>query len=175
MNNPAKIKNRLPLVLLVAAALAPLSIAQAGSWSFNLFSAPAALDTESPTGEYLQMTGAGTFDPDQGIVQASGAAVVFNAEDHPAPPLGPTLRGTWTATGIVSFTPDEGDHSGHLGGTLVLNVHFDLALGVIHPNAVLTIMEDGISVSEFGPDHEEYFTIPGTGGAIFHLHGKSEP
>jgi len=174
LNITINAKRAVSRILLLAALAAPVAAARADVWSFNLVGAPSALDEESPTGEYIVLTGAGTFDADQNTVQASGSAVVFNAEDHPAPPLGPTLRGTWHATGIVSFTPDEGAHAGHLGGTLVLNVHFDLALGAIAPNAALTIMEDGISVTEFGPDHEAYFALPG-GSAVFHLHGQSEP
>jgi hypothetical protein len=161
------------VALVLATLLAPLAVAQADSWSFNLIKAPTALFEESPTGEYIRLTGGGTFDPDTGTVQASGSATVFNAEDHPAPPLGPTLKGNWVATGIVSFTPDEGSNPGHLGGTLVLTVHFSLALGAIQPNAILTIMEDGIDVTAFGPDGEEFFALPG-GGALFHHHGEAE-
>lgn len=166
---------RLPTVaLLFAALLGSAAMAQAHVWSFNLINAPSALDEESKTGEYIQLTGAGTFDPDQGTVEASGSATVFNAFDHPAPPLGATLKGTWHATGFVSFSPDAGSNTGHLGGTLKIKVHFDLALGAEQPNATLTVMEDGIDVTGFGPDHEEYFALPG-GAALFHLHGNAEP
>jgi len=159
LNITINAKRALSRMLLLAALVAPVAAARADSWTFNLVGAPSALFDESPTGEYIRLTGAGTFDPVAGTVQASGSAVVFNAEDHPAPPLGPTLRGTWHATGFVSFVP----------GMLIISVHFDLALGAIHPNALLIVTEEGIQVTEFGPDHEGYTTMLG-GSAMFHQH-----
>ena len=177
MNDPKVKKSglrRCSWALLLVSMLTPLATAQADVWSFNLVNAPKALEEEGGIGEYLQMTGSGTFDPDQGTVQASGSATVVNAIDHPAPPLGSTLKGTWHATGFVSFSADEGAHNGNVGGMLVITIKFDLALGAEQPSAILTVMEDGIGVTGFGPDGEEYISEEGTGSAIFHLHGKAE-
>jgi len=163
LNITINAKRALSRMLLLAALVAPLAAARATEWSFNLVGAPSALFDESPTGESISLTGACTFDPDKGMVQASGAVTVLNAADHPAPPLGTTLKGTWHATGFVSFIP----------GMLIISVHFDLALGAEQPNALLIVTEDGIQVTNFGPDKEEYTTMLG-GSAQFHLHGKAE-
>jgi len=181
MNKVTIGKTNLPcgsLALLLGVMLTPWATAQANDWSFNLVGSPAATLDESSAGapgETIHMTGGGTFNAEQGIINASGSAVVFGATDHPAPPEGPTLRGTWQATEIVSFTPDEGSNKGKVGGTLVMIVQFELALGAIHPTATVTVMEDGIMVADFGPDKEEYEPVEESGGAFFHEHGQAEP
>jgi len=157
---------RCALALLLAGALVQLSAARADVWTFNLFGAPTAVlaeDSEGAPGETITLTGAGTFDADQGTISAGGAAVLIGGTDHPFPPLGSTLRGTWHATEIMSFTPDEGAHSGNVGGMLVMKIQFDLALGNVRPTATVTVMEDGISIAGFGPDKEEYVTVEDSG------------
>jgi hypothetical protein len=166
-------RRRHSLALLLVAMLGPLAAAQANTWSFNLINEPTALNEPSPFGEFIRMAGAGTFDPDQGTVQASGSATVFNAFDHP---LGPTLRDTWHATGFISFEADEGSNTGHLGGSLTIMIELDRVQGGLVVNAILNVMEDGITVdflNDAGQVTEHYTTLPG-GSALFHLHGKAE-
>ena len=151
-----------------AVSLCSAAVARADVWTFRLVNEPAALFEESPTGEFIEMSGSGTFDPKTGTVEASGTATVFNAFDHPAPPLGATLEGTWTATGFVSF--ESSDH-GRKGGVLILHVHFNPALGAEQPNALLILTNGGIAVTNFGPDGEDYSTLPG-GSVKFQHKGK---
>jgi len=87
-------------VLLVIALLG--LAAQAETFSFQLVKAPIALNPLNPTSESIRLSGGGTFDPALGAVAASGTFTLFNAFDHPN---GPTVNGTWHATGFVSFTP----------------------------------------------------------------------
>src|SRR5437667_11005098 len=90
------------LAFLLVACLAPVAAAQADDfWSFNLISAPVAVNINSPRHESIRMTGAGIFDTGEGVVVASGAYELFNAFDHSN---GPIVRGTWHSTGFVSFT-----------------------------------------------------------------------
>jgi hypothetical protein len=167
------------LALLLASLLVSVTTTKADVWTFNLIGAPSALYSESECDpqESIQMTGSGQFDPDQGTFRASGAATVYNACDHPAPPHGETLKGTWTATAFLSFTPDAGGKPGQSGGILMLVVHFDLATGKEQPNGILIVMEDGINVIRFGPGDNgpETYDISTGGSALFHPHGKAEP
>jgi hypothetical protein len=169
-HNNTKRRAGLLLPLILAAGLGSAAVARADVWTFQLVNEPSALFEESPTGEFIQMSGSGTFDPQSGTVTASGSATVFNAADHPAPPLGTTLAGTWTATGFVSFEPSS---HGPKGGILILKVHFSLALGAEQPNALLILTQDGIDVTNFGPDGEVYSSLPG-GSVKFHTTGKAK-
>ena len=100
LNNTTKVSRILCPLLLGAALLSFTMGARAEAWTFNLVNAPVAINIDSPGHESIRMTGAGTFDPVTGAVQAGGAYELFNAFDHPN---GPIVRGTWYATGFVSF------------------------------------------------------------------------
>jgi hypothetical protein len=68
------------------------------------------------TGATIHTTGAGSFDPSANTVVASGSFTEFN-------PIGSVAaRGTWVATGFVSFTPFGGPNPGTQGGTLQISV-----------------------------------------------------
>ena len=149
------------LMLLLAALLAPVAAAQADDfWSFNLISAPVAVNINSPRHESIRMTGAGIFDTGEGFVVASGAYELFNAFDHPN---GPIVRGTWHSTGFVSFTD----------GLLIIEIetHDNGTVGV--GTGQLWVTEDGIA----GPIYaEEDYRVPADGsggGALFHSHGNA--
>ncbi len=150
------------LMLLFAALLGPLAAAQAGDfWSFNLFGRPTALNIDSPGGESISMTGAGIFDTEgEGFVAASGAYLLFNAGDHPN---GPIVRGTWHATGFVSFAD----------GVLIIEIETHENVGGGVGTGELWVTEDGIA----GPIvFDEPYRVPvdgSGGGAKFHSHGDA--
>jgi hypothetical protein len=150
--------------LILATLFVPLAATRAASdaWSFNLVSAPVALNINSPGHESVRMTGAGTFDTGEagGVVKASGAYELFNAFDHPN---GPIVRGTWRATGFISFS------NGML--KIEIETHDNVGGGV--GTGELWVTTDGIA----GPIYAgEDYEIPtgGSGGSVsFHEHGNA--
>jgi hypothetical protein len=148
-------------MLLVASLLGFQAAAQANdAWTFNLVNAPVAININSPGHESIRMTGAGTFDPVAGTVQASGAYELFNAFDHPN---GPIVRGTWVATGFVSFED----------GVLKIEIATQDNTGGGTGTGEMWITTDGIA----GPIYAgEPYRIPvggSGGGAKFHAHGNA--
>ena len=148
------------LPALLITLMGPLAMAQADTWTFNLVGAPVAVNINSPGGESIHMTGAGTFDTGMGLVVASGAYELFNAFDHPN---GPIVRGTWHATGFVSFTD----------GMLVIEIETRDNVGGSLGTGELWVTVDGIA----GPIYaDEPYRIPSGGsggGAQFHSHGNA--
>ncbi len=136
-----KTQQRLSLAVLLAGLLASVASAKADLWSFRLLGPPIAINVNSPGHESITMTGGGTFDPnDEGSVQAHGTYVLFNAGDHPQPPVAP---GTWRATGFVSWTPDPTSGPGPLGGTLIIRIETVDVFGTTG-TGTLVVMENGI-------------------------------
>jgi hypothetical protein len=153
-------------VLLVIALLG--LAAQAETFSFKLVRAPIALNPLSPTSESIRLSGGGTFDPALGAVAASGTFTVFNAFDHPN---GPTVNGTWHATGLVSFTP-LGSSDDEEDGVLTISIATLDADGITASTGQMTLMHNGIQ----GPLYfAEPFVVPpgGSGGhTIFERKGR---
>ena len=107
-------------VTLLAAVLSTLAIASpTGStdptYSFN-FTGPSTAEDPS-TLNTIQLTGSGSFDTaDSGTVIGSGSFTIFNSG-------GAVIsRGTWKATGFVSFCSRGGPNPGLQGGVLVITV-----------------------------------------------------
>ena len=150
------------LMLLLAASLGPQTFARAGEfWTFNLVSAPVAVNIFSPGGESIRMTGAGVFEVGEGgSVLASGAYELFNAFDHPN---GPIVRGTWEATGFVSFEDDM----------LTIEIATRDNVGGGTGTGTLVVSEDGIGGFIYAG--ETYAEPPGGsgGGAKFHAAGHA--
>jgi hypothetical protein len=149
-------------MLLVIALLGPVTVAQAGSWSFKLVRAPIALNSASPKLESIRMSGGGTFDPALRAVAASGTYTLFNAFDHPN---GPIVHGIWHSTKFVSFTPVESwsdDDDDCDGGVLTISIATVDADGT-PGTGQLTLMNNGIE----GPIYaDEPYIVPkgGSGG-----------
>jgi hypothetical protein len=92
-------------------------------YSFRLVQPNTALatvfDEHHHPGDWIRVTGSGTFDPAANRVQAEGSFTHYNADGSVH------LRGTWVATGITSFTAYQGPKPVQLGGVLWLTVaHF---------------------------------------------------
>jgi len=176
-------------ILLAAALLGLAPTLKASNWGFNLLGQPSAAkteeqgETEEPQ-EVVQLTGAGNFNPEAGIAAGGGSFAAFNALDDVDASLGgPSFRGTWKVTDLVSWTPDGGPNPGLQGGTLqvLITLSFKVGLnreakGFEFPGILLTIIcpfvdgafvesEDAINL-DFG---FETFTLNTTGFTGFHL------
>jgi len=101
------------LVLLLAALLSPLAIAQGAVYSFNLDPPNTAADE---SGNVIRVTGAGVFDTGSGAVRATGSFTIFNSAGAV------TGRGTWRATDFGSFDSFGGPSPGFQGGVLEITV-----------------------------------------------------
>ncbi len=140
----SRIGNTRHLLSLTSVGAALLSVllgspvaAHAGLWEFALKKAPKAVVAGSPTGEYLRMSGGGTFDPVAGIVSASGSWNIQNAFDES--PTG-VFTGNWVATGFDSFTPAMNEDGEPTGGTLTVTVTFNFDIGFTLPGVKLTVL-----------------------------------
>jgi hypothetical protein len=162
LNHTTKPMRLLSPMLLLGALIGFQAAAQAGDfWAFNLVNAPVAININSPKFESIRMTGAGIFETGEGGgVLASGAYELFNAFDHPN---GPIVRGTWTATGFISFD----------GTTLKMEIATKDNTGGGTGTGELWVTTDGIA----GPIYAgEPYRIPAGGsggGAMFHNHGNA--
>jgi|KBSSwiStaDraftv2_1062776.scaffolds.fasta_scaffold718223_1 hypothetical protein len=166
------------LALLLVVLLGLLSSAQAADWSFTLIGHPSVeRNDDEKFHETIQMTGAGTFDPDQGTASGGGSFTSTNAYDD-IDVGGPTFHGTWKMTEFISWEPDGEPKSRLQGGTLRVQTMFFFEAGErpafkpftlggpCQPGLVLTLSRDGINVDFFGV--ETFGTNP-TGLAAFHI------
>ena len=107
----------LALFVAIVLWLADVSFVVAGStFSFN-FNLVGPNTAEAPTGQTLEMTGSGSFNP-TGPVVASGSFVISSATGAVV------ARGTWSATAFMGFMgfggPNPGTQGGHLSMTATL-------------------------------------------------------
>ena len=165
------------LVLLLAVLFVPLHSAHATDWGFTLIGHPSVeRNDDEEFHETLQMTGAGTFNPEQGTASGGGSFTTFNVFDD-ADIGGPTFHGTWKVIEFISWEPEGGPQAGPQGGTLQVQImtFFEaglktefrgLTLGGPDLPVSLTITGEGINVDFFG---EEVFGTNPTGLAVFHI------
>src|SRR3989442_8180465 len=89
----------------------------------NTATAPQAGPMASP-GDWIAVTGHGTFSPTTGAVHATGTFVHHNADGTVA------CRGTWTATALTGWTDFGPGRSGrHGGGLSTLVAHYCPTMG----------------------------------------------
>jgi hypothetical protein len=166
------------LVLLLVALLGPLRSAHAADWGFTLIGSPSAeRNGDEKFHETIQMTGYGTFNPEQGTASGSGSFTTVNAFDD-LDAGGPTFYGTWEVTEFISWEPEGEPTPGLQRGTLRVQLMLFYKAGATlafkpftlggpsHPGLVLTITGDGINVDFFG---DETFGTNHTGLAAFHI------
>ena len=84
------------------------------TYSFN-FTGPSTAEDPS-TLNTIQLTGSGSFDDVAATVIASGSFAILNTSGAVV------SRGTWKATGLVSFCSRGGPNPGLQGGVLVITV-----------------------------------------------------
>ncbi len=144
------------LILLLASA----TQATVSSYSFNLVGPQT---TGDGAGNTIQTTGSGSFDTQAETVVASGS---FNSTG------GVVTKGTWTATGFVSFQPFGGPNPGLQGGVLQILVTMSFASGGQETNVPMSVTcrihapsgftgEEGITIGSF--------TKVIRGATLFHL------
>ena len=77
-------------------------------------------DEHHQPGDTIRVTGSGTFDTTSGVVTGGGSFTHFNADGTVH------MRGSWEATGLVSFASFGGPKTSQQGGVLQLTtMHFD--------------------------------------------------
>src|SRR6185436_4259617 len=99
----AEVPMRASLVLLSCLVSSPAR----ADYHVNLAGTATAL---APSGETIQLTGGGSFDPDAQVVRMSGNFVVVGRDGAPV------KRGTWRAHQLGRFSAWRGSHE--LGGVL---------------------------------------------------------
>ena len=112
-------------------------------------------------GDWIAVTGHGSFSPASGAVHATGAFVHHNADGTVH------CRGTWTATALTGWTDFSGDREGRHGGIIsMLVTHRCPTMGEVHTGIPMTLTSmrnappgtvEGVAVGEF--------TVP-TGGRV---------
>jgi hypothetical protein len=108
------------VMMLPSLASAPAASATGSVVGFRLVSPNTALatvfDEHHQPGDWIRVTGSGSFDPYAGWIEASGSFVHYNADGTVH------MRGKWLAAGFTAFTPFPGPKTGKLGGILQLTV-----------------------------------------------------
>jgi len=99
--------------LFCVVALLPIAEAANQTYGFNLVGPQL---TSAASGASVRTTGSGSFDPVAQTVISSGSFAQFNADGSVA------ARGTWVATGFVSFIAFGGPNPGLQGGVLQITV-----------------------------------------------------
>ena len=99
--------------LFCVSMLLPVAEAANQTYGFNLVGPQI---TSAASGASVRTTGSGSFDPVAQTVIASGSFAQFNADGSVA------ARGTWVATGFVSFIAFGGPTPGIQGGVLQITV-----------------------------------------------------
>lgn len=156
-------------LLTPAGAAAAATTAHAGDSSFafalitpNTAVAPNGGMMAGP-GDWIQVTGGGTFNPGTGGVHAGGGFVHHNADGTVH------CEGTWKATALTGWTDfGAGRHRLHGGTVSLLVTHYCATMDEVHTGIAMTVTStrdapagsgylDGVTVGEF--------TQP-TGGAV---------
>jgi hypothetical protein len=117
------------LVMLVLAT--PAAVAANTTVSFELDGPQ--ITANPSTGATIRTTGGGSFDPSAGTVVASGSFAEFNPNGSVA------ARGTWVATGFVSFTLFGGPNPGTQGGTLQITITLFVQGGASQTGVPMTV------------------------------------
>jgi hypothetical protein len=118
----------------------------------NTAGAPLAGPMASP-GDWIAVTGHGTFSPTTGAVHAAGTFTHHHADGTLA------CRGTWTATALTGWIDFGAGRGGRHGGIISLLVtHYCATMGEVHTGIPMTVTStrnappgvvEGVSVGEF--------------------------
>ena len=133
--------NRRTVCTFVVVMMSVLTVALATSvraetataYSFNLITPNTAM---APSGDFagdtIRVTGSGAFD-------TAGTVVGSGSFQHIKPDGTVFARGTWVATGFVSFRSFGGPNGGTQGGVLVITVTLMPVGGSPHPGISMTV------------------------------------
>ena len=167
---------RAAFLIFMSMLLAPISLAatpsQAGvSWDYKLLGKLNSAQ-DPVTGLTILITGSGSFDLSQQIIDGGGSYTILDTEESVVG------SGTWTAAKFKSFTPTAPGGSPGEGGHLELEASFDgTEADVLNgsPRVVIQCSMWGPKVGSTGypwpPDYVEVgpYTIHKTGGVMFNL------
>jgi hypothetical protein len=132
--NQHSVRKILPVAMVALGMLVmatPAAIAANTTVSFEL---DGPQITANPiTGATIRTTGGGSFDPSAGTVVASGSFAEFNSNGSVA------ARGTWVATGFVSFRLFGGPNPGTQGGTLQITITLFVQRGASQTGVPMTV------------------------------------
>ena len=150
------------LALLMLVLAAPAAVAANTTVSFSLQGPQTTADPT--TGAAVVTTGAGSFSSSASTVVASGAFTQFNADGSVAG------KGTWVATGFVSFDGFGGPNPGVQGGQLLITVTLFFQGGGQQTGVPMSVtclvnappgFTEGVTLGDF--------TSPVHGRTLFHL------
>ena len=164
---------RIPLLcgataLMILALLLPASTADATTagatkkdtaFAFALVTPNTAVAPDAGTmaapGDWIQVSGGGTFDPTTATVHAAGTFVHHSADG------GVRCRGTWTATALTGWTDFGAARTSRHGGIVSLLVtHYCASMAEVHTGIPMTVTStrdappgshyvQGVTVGEF--------------------------
>lgn len=153
--------------LMILALLAPASVAAATTtttsqhtvFAFALVTPNTAVAASggmmAAPGDWIEVTGGGTFTPTTATVHAGGGFVHHNADGTVH------CRGTWNATALAGWTDFGASRGGGHGGTVsMLVTHHCVTMGEVHTGIPMTVTStrnappgsnyvEGITVGEF--------------------------
>jgi hypothetical protein len=164
--NQRSVRKVLPVAMLALGMLVVATPAVAGNTTFSFSLTGPQITANPSTGATIRTTGAGSFDPSASTVVASGSFTEFNANGSVA------ARGTWLATGFVSFTLFGGPDPGTQGGTLQITVTLFVQGGAPQTGVPMTVNCLIDAPSGFlGAEGDTIgdFTVSVRGRTLFHL------
>jgi hypothetical protein len=121
-------------------------------------------------GDWINVTGGGTFDPQRGTIHASAAFVHYQADNTVH------CRGTWTATRLADWTDFGTAANGEHGGVVpMLVTHRCTTMGMTHTDIPMTVTStrvtppdssyvEGTTVAEFTQPTSGTVVIRATAG-----------
>jgi hypothetical protein len=121
-------------------------------------------------GDWIQVTGGGTFTPTTATVRAAGTFVHHNADGSVH------CRGTWTATALTGWTDFGATGNGRHGGIVsMLVTHHCSTMGEVHTDIPMTVTStrnappgsdyvEGVTVGEFTRPTAGTVVIRASGG-----------
>jgi hypothetical protein len=138
---------KLTMVCAVAAGAVALSAgsqamaATATPYSFSLGKANTALSPNGGTmcgptaaGDWISVTGSGTFDPAASTIRAKGTFTHYSSGGAVV------CQGTWKATGLTGFTDFGSNDQGEEGGVLSMTVtHYCTTMGMTMTGIPMTV------------------------------------
>lgn len=111
------------------------------SYSFDLAAANTAISPAGGTmcgptaaGDWISVTGSGTFDPAAGSIQAKGSFTHYNSGGSIV------CRGTWKAAALTAFTDFGVNDQGEEGGVISMTVtHYCKTMGMTMTGIPMTV------------------------------------
>jgi hypothetical protein len=129
------------MALVIGSPALAAGTATSTTYSFDLAKASTAISPSGGTicgttmpGDWISVTGSGTFDTAAKTIQGKGSFVHYNASGTVM------CQGTWKATGYTSFTDFGANDQGQQGGVLAMTVtHYCKTMGMTMTGIPMTV------------------------------------